>query len=213
MEKQTVPDYYETLQVSSKADQQMIDRAYRLLAKRYHPDNAHTGDSEKFRLVVEAYRILSNQERRTAYDDGSSEAANNHQNGFLSGDLNSGDPETETRTYQAILLELYFARRRDVMRPGVGIVELEKLLGFPEKELEFYVWYLKEKGWIQREESGGLAISASGVDRVIEDDLLLKKDKLLPWLNEFSCNSNSGEAEDFKSASSPARDVSDQFSN
>jgi len=72
------------------------------------------------------------------------------------------------------------------MKPGIGIVELEKLAGLPENELNFHIWYLKEKGWIQRIETGEFAISASGVDEVMEKNLTLEKDRLLAFANEFS---------------------------
>jgi curved DNA-binding protein len=49
-------DYYEILQLSQRADQETIERVYRLLAKRYHPDNKSTGDAEKFDALVKAYR-------------------------------------------------------------------------------------------------------------------------------------------------------------
>jgi hypothetical protein len=51
--------------------------------------------------------------------------------------------------------------------------------------LEFHIWYLREKGWIQRVENGGFAITVSGVDAVIENDLPLKKERLLPAADEF----------------------------
>ena len=63
---------------------------------------------------------------------------------------------------------------------------MEKMLGVPEKHLEFHIWYLREKGWIQRVENGGFAITASGVDAVIENDLPLKKDRLLPPADAFN---------------------------
>jgi len=74
------------------------------------------------------------------------------------------------------------------MKPGVGSFHLEKLLGLPEKELEFYIWYLKEKRWIEHTETGGFAITASGVDAVIEKNILLRKDRLLPYADESSLN-------------------------
>jgi hypothetical protein len=80
---------------------------------------------------------------------------------------------------------LYTTRRRDAGNAGVGIFQMEKLLGVPEKYLEFHIWYLREKGWIQRVENGGFAITVSGVDAVIENDLPLKKDRLLPAADEF----------------------------
>src|SRR5580765_5225110 len=61
-------DYYEVLQLSPNADQETIDRVYRALAKRYHPDNRDTGNAERFLQVVEAHRILSDTEKRAAYD-------------------------------------------------------------------------------------------------------------------------------------------------
>jgi curved DNA-binding protein len=74
---------------------------------------------------------------------------------------------------------LYTARRHDAEKAGVGVYQIEKLLGVPEKHLEFHIWYLREKGWIQREESGGFAITASGVDVIMEKDIPLKRDRLL----------------------------------
>ena len=82
------------------------------------------------------------------------------------------------------------------MKPGVGSFSLEKLLGLPEKELEFHLWYLKEKGWIQRAETGGFAITVDGVDAVIERNLFLRKDRLLPKEVESSANPSPSDASD-----------------
>jgi curved DNA-binding protein len=185
MGKEPSINYYEILQVSPSADQEMIERAFRLLAKRYHPDNKDTGDASKFKFLVEAYQVLSNSEKRAAYDD-DNKAVETHQDSILFNAPQSRDTEAERRINQLILFIFYLARKRDAMKPGIGIVELEKLAGIPEKELNFHIWYLKEKGWIQRIETGEFAISASGVDEVMQKNLALKKDRLLPFANEFS---------------------------
>ena len=88
--------------------------------------------------------------------------------------------ETDRRLQQGLLSLLYIDRRREALESGMGIFELERMLGCPEKHLEFQIWYLKEKGWIQRTDTGGFAITANGVDAVNENDLLLRKDRLLP---------------------------------
>lgn len=71
-------DYYEILQLSPRADQETIERIYRLLAKRYHPDNRQTGNAERFDELTKAYRVLSNPEKRAGYD-AKYEAGNAHQ--------------------------------------------------------------------------------------------------------------------------------------
>src|SRR5438874_8905397 len=61
-------DHYEALQLSPNADSETVDRVYRILAKRYHPDNQQTGDATKFGMIADAHRVLSDPEQRAAYD-------------------------------------------------------------------------------------------------------------------------------------------------
>ena len=63
-------DYYEVLGVDRNADEAAIKKAYRVLAKKYHPD-ANPGDKEaerKFKEASEAYAVLSDAEKRKQYD-------------------------------------------------------------------------------------------------------------------------------------------------
>lgn len=63
-------DYYEVLGVDRNADEATIKKAYRVLAKKYHPD-ANPGDKEaekKFKEASEAYAVLSDAEKRKQYD-------------------------------------------------------------------------------------------------------------------------------------------------
>ena len=63
-------DYYEVLGVDKSADDATIKKAYRQLAKKYHPDS-NPGDKEaeaKFKEAGEAYAVLSDPEKRAAYD-------------------------------------------------------------------------------------------------------------------------------------------------
>ena len=171
-------DYYETLQLSSSADHDTIEKVYRMLAKRFHPDNPISGNSERFSDLKKAYEILADSEKRAAYDVKHAEVKELHWQVFDQ-ESASDSHESDKRIFQGILSLLYVARRQDVDKPGMGNIHLQNMLGCPTEHLEFHVWYLKEKGWIQRLENGQLAITASGVEKLAEGDLLLRSDRLL----------------------------------
>jgi curved DNA-binding protein CbpA len=181
---QELTDYYEYLQIHQNADTETIEKVFRMLAKRYHPDNSKTGNVEKFNMILEAYRVLSDPEKRAAYDLKYPEIQRQkwqfHIN--VSKEDNNGDDETKIR--RDILAAVYLTRRKDVNNPGIGIWNLEKLLGIPQQLMEFEIWYLKEKGWIQRTESGKYAITADGVDIVENDKIITRNIKLLPIFEE-----------------------------
>jgi molecular chaperone DnaJ len=61
-------DYYDVLGVAPDADAAEIKRAYRQLARRYHPDISGDDRVGSFREVARAYEILRNRERRQSYD-------------------------------------------------------------------------------------------------------------------------------------------------
>ena len=63
-------DYYEVLGVDKNASEAEIKRAYRKVAKKYHPD-MNPGDKEaeeKFKEAAEAYEVLSDPEKKSKYD-------------------------------------------------------------------------------------------------------------------------------------------------
>ena len=172
-------DFYEDLQISPNADNETLERVYRLLAKRYHPDNGQTGSVERFDLITQAYQILSKPEKRAAYD-ATYEEAKARQWKALSGATSSPGSKDDTRLRNSILSILYVERRNCSADSAIGLWRMEKMLGWPEKILEFHIWYLKEKGWIQCTDTGGYAITATGVDIVEEHNLILSEDRLLP---------------------------------
>ena len=62
-------DYYEVLGISRTANNEEIKKAFRKLAFQYHPDRSHEdGTTEKFKEVNEAYEVLSDPDKRSAYD-------------------------------------------------------------------------------------------------------------------------------------------------
>ena len=172
-------DYYEVLQLSPRATTETIERVYRLLAKRYHPDNAETGRAERFAEVRDAYSVLSDPERRAAYDVRYDEVQATQWKVFNQASAEQGRGD-DRRVIHAILSILYIERRRDPARGGLGIVFIERTLGIPEEHLKFPLWYMKEHGWIEILDSGQIAITVEGIDRLADKDLALREDRLLP---------------------------------
>ena len=63
-------DYYEVLGIDRNADDASIKKAYRKMAKKYHPDmnKDNPAAEEKFKEVTEAYNVLSDKEKKKLYD-------------------------------------------------------------------------------------------------------------------------------------------------
>ena len=65
-------NYYEILEVSTKASSEVIEKAYKALVKKYHPDlqpeNNKKDAEEKIKIINEAYSVLSNTEKKAKYD-------------------------------------------------------------------------------------------------------------------------------------------------
>ncbi|NQY52306.1 MAG: molecular chaperone DnaJ [Campylobacteraceae bacterium] len=73
-------DYYELLEISKSADKSTIKKAYRTMAKKYHPDkNPGNHEAEEtFKAINEAYQVLSNEEKRSLYDRYGKEGVESH---------------------------------------------------------------------------------------------------------------------------------------
>ena len=164
-----IPDFYEVLQLNVKAEPEMIHRVYRLLAQRFHPDNVETGNAETFREILEAYKILSDPEKRAAYDVHLDAYKRYRWRVFDPGEAAVGKQAERTRR-RGLLDLLYTARLNQPNQPTLSIHDLEDLLGCPREHLEFSLWYLKENALLTRGDNGRYSITAKGVDRVEGDE-------------------------------------------
>ena len=164
-EREHFVDYYELMQISQNAEIETIQRVYRMLAARYHPDNPESGDAEKFLLLNEAYRVLSDHEQRAAYDVTFRTRQAEPLRVFELKEFTTGiDGESNRR--MGVLCLLYSRRRMNTEHPGVSILELETMMWFPREHLMFTVWYLKEKGFICQDDQSAYLITADGADYV-----------------------------------------------
>ena len=156
-------DYYEMLRVSPGAELESIQRVHRALAARYHPDNLETGDLERFLLVNEAFKVLSDPEKRKEFDANYNSKKENPMPVFLTKEFTEGvDGEINRR--MGLLCLLYTQRRTNSLQPALSVLEIEQLMFIPREHLIFTVWYLKAKRYIQQDDRSSLMITSDGID-------------------------------------------------
>jgi len=158
-------DFYEVLQISPNADPDTVQRVFRLLAQRFHPDNTETGDADRFRALHEAYSVLSVPERRAQYDI-HHEALRQERWRFAATSKSANDFEIEQQVRATILEILYARRRAEPGEPSFSPYDLSQLTGQPREHLEFTIWYLSQKKFVTRDDQSRLTITADGVDYV-----------------------------------------------
>lgn len=156
-------DYYEIMQLSPNADTETVHRVYRLLAQRYHPDNAETGNAELFVQLTEAFQTLSDPEKRAAYDARHSSQKKLRWKIFDQAVVATG-PEVEKRKRQGILALLYAATVKDPERATMTVHSFEDLLGCPREHLEAALWYLRGKAYVQRTDGGRYNLTVLGFE-------------------------------------------------
>jgi len=181
MDARVFVNFYEVLGLDPAASPRVIDRRFRELARRYHPDNRETADRARFDAVIEAHEALKDLGKRALYhvenwrqlpplpqtfaDEVEPEAVQAAPVADADGPVEAIGIDRDLSIQNQILTLLYEKRRRSVKEPGIGNGELERQTGCPHEHLEFHLWYLKEKGWVSVSDNGLLAITIDGVDR------------------------------------------------
>jgi curved DNA-binding protein CbpA len=157
-------DHYETLQISANAEVDTIHRVYRLLAQRFHPDNSETGDESRFRLITEAYRVLSDPALRAQFDVKHAQHQLRRWRLVSSGHQSENDFETEQILRLTVLEALYTKRRMEPGAPGLYPTEFENLIGQPREHIEFALWFLIQKQLVERTDDSRTVITGAGVE-------------------------------------------------
>ena len=162
---QAFVDFYELMQISPSAELETVQRVYRILSARWHPDNPETGDLTRFILLKQAHGVLADPDARAAYNRSYQAAQAEPLDIFNLKEFASGiDGEGNRR--MGILCLLYNRRRSNDDHPGISLLEFERLMSFPREHLLFTIWYLTQRALIARGEESSYSITAAGVDYV-----------------------------------------------
>ncbi len=157
-------DYYELLQINSNAEPETINRVFRLLAQRYHPDNQKTGDERRFREILEAYNCLSDPEKRARYDVLNQQHRKDRWRLVSEGEQSENNFELEQAVRLTLLEALYTKRRVDPANPGIFYRELEDLIGRPREQIEFTMWFLQQKRFVVLDDKSLLFLTIEGAE-------------------------------------------------
>ena len=157
-------DYYDILQVSPTAEPETINRVFRMLAQRYHPDNQQTGNEGRFRTILEAYNVLNDPEQRARYDVAHQQQRNDRWRLVISGANSENDFEVEQVVRLTVLEALYTKRRLEPSSPEIPFRDFETLTGRAREHLEFTIWYLQQKKFITIDDRSRLLLTVEGAE-------------------------------------------------
>ncbi|HZE70434.1 MAG TPA: DnaJ domain-containing protein [Pyrinomonadaceae bacterium] len=178
-EEKTI-DYYDALQVSPSAEPETINRVFRMLAQRYHPDNQQTGNEERFRTILEAYNVLNDPEKRARYDVMHLQHRKDRWRLVSSGAQSENDFEMENVVRLTVLEALYTKRRLEPSNPGIPFREFEGLTGRPREHLEFSIWFLQQKKFVTVDDKSRLLLTIEGAEYLEQSYRTNLQQKRLP---------------------------------
>lgn len=164
MTEEKAIDFYEVLQVSPGAEPETINRVFRMLAQRFHPDNQQSGNEGRFRTILEAYNVLSDPERRAKYDVLHQQQRKDRWRLVATGAQVENDFEMEEVVRVSVLEALYAKRRLEPSNPGIPFREFEALTGKPREHLEFTIWFLQQKKFITVDDKSRLILTIEGAE-------------------------------------------------
>lgn len=158
-------DHYIVLGVEPSADSETIQSAYSKLAQKLHPNNAETGNKEKFDALNLAFEVLSDAGLRASFDQ-------------VKGiDRDAGAPkfagseffralEHGANVRAAMLCLLYDRRRVKPTKPTLSLKQIEAMLDVTQEELSLALWYLKQRGMVTTDDKSTMQISVDGIDHL-----------------------------------------------
>jgi curved DNA-binding protein CbpA len=161
-------DHYALFGIDPKASSETIQAAYTKLAQKYHPNTPETGDKEKFDAINLAYEVLTDPDLRKGFDK------------IKGVDAQGGEPKFSglqffealgrgTGLRSALLCLMYDRRRSRPFTPSLSMRHLENMLVATAEELNFALWYLKQRNLLINDDKSSLQITVDGMDRLEKD--------------------------------------------
>jgi len=137
-------DYYDTLGIGRNADEAEIKKAYRNLARKFHPDVCkEKGAEEKFKKINEAYSVLSDAQKKAQYDNMGHETFTNASKGSYSGGggYGGGGFSSDFSGFGDIFDFFGGSQRRAGPQPGADLlmriqIRLEDAVAGTDREIE-----------------------------------------------------------------------------
>lgn len=156
-------DHYVILGVDPKANSEVIQAAYAKLAAKYHQDNPATGDPEKLEAVNLAYEILCDATLRAEFDKLKGVGQDEDKPKF-GGALFFDGLGKQAGLRAAILAVLYERRQWKPYRPSLSMRHLDSMINATNDEINFALWYLKQRGLAASDDKSNLQITVDGMD-------------------------------------------------
>ena len=136
-------DYYDTLGIPRNADDKEVKKAYRNLARKYHPDVCKDkGAEEKFKKINEAYSVLSDEQKKAQYDNMGHETFTNASKGSYTGGGQSGGGFSSDFSGFGDIFDFFGGgQRRSGPQPGADLlmriqIRLEDAVSGMDREIE-----------------------------------------------------------------------------
>jgi hypothetical protein len=155
-------DHYEVLGVEHRAGTDAIQSAYARLSAKYNPQGGSAPDHEKFEAVTLAFEVLSDPELRGDFDKlkgiGGDEKPRFSGLAFFDAYLR------DVHLRVALLCVLYDRRRTKPFTPSLSMRNLENIFNVTSVELNFALWYLKQRELVTMDDKSSLMITTPGID-------------------------------------------------
>lgn len=159
-------DHYAVLGVQRDATSGAIAAAYHALANKYHPNTPRTGDRAMFAKLNLAYETLSDPAARAEYDKLTSPAVVEREAPRFTGEGFFSRLRLENHRRLAALCVLYDHRQKNPARPTMTFRELEPLMTLDADELNFSLWFLRQRGYVMIDDKSSIQITVDGMEHL-----------------------------------------------